>query len=165
MPSFDVVSRIDLQEVDNAVNNTRREVATRYDFRNTVTVIDFDRKEKKLKITAADEMKMEAVREMLLNHAGKRKIDLKAFKFGDVQPGAQTNVKCEVTLRDGIEQEMAKKIVKTIKDAKLKVQASIQGDELRVSGKKIDDLQAVIALLRAPGSGADVPLQFINMKS
>ncbi|MBI1336193.1 MAG: YajQ family cyclic di-GMP-binding protein [Phycisphaera sp.] len=162
MPSFDIVSRVEMQEVDNTINNTKKEVATRYDFRGSKTEIHFDRKEKKINLLTEDKMKMEAVREMLLNHAGKRKLDLKVFEFGEPQPGPQANLKREVKIKEGIPQDIAKRIVKTIKDAKMKVQASIQGEEVRVTGKQIDDLQAVITMLR--GQPIEVPLQFVNMK-
>jgi len=162
VPSFDIVSRIDLAELDNALNNTRKQVASRYDFRNSKTEINFDRKEKKLHIITEDKMKMEAIKEMLQAHAAKRGIEIKSLKFGDFLPGAQANIKCEVTIREGIDQDNAKKMVKLIKDTKMKVQASIQGDELRVSGNKIDDLQAVMQLLR--GNPGELPLQFVNMK-
>jgi uncharacterized protein YajQ (UPF0234 family) len=162
VPSFDIVSRIDLQELDNAINNTRKQVASRYDFRNAKTEINFDRKEKKLHLITEDKMKMEAVKEMLQSNAAKRGIEIKSLKFGDFLPGAQANIKCEVTVREGIDIDNARKIVKMIKDTKMKVQASIQGEEVRVSGNKIDDLQAVIQLLR--GSGFELPLQFVNMK-
>ncbi len=163
MPSFDIVSRIEMQEVDNAVNNTIKQIATRFDFRNTKTELTLDKKEKKIHCLAADEMKMEAIREMFLGAAAKRKLDLKSFKFGDVKPAADANVKRDIEIREGIEQEVAKKIVKIIKDSKIKVQASIIGEEVRVTGKKIDELQEVIQLMK--GSAIEVPLQYVNMKS
>jgi cyclic-di-GMP-binding protein len=163
VPSFDIVSRVDLQEIDNAVNNTRKQIAQRYDFRESKTEINFDRKEKKLQLQTEDKMKMEAVREMLMASAAKRKIDLKALHFADIQTAAGASVKREVKIVEGIEQDIARKIVKMIKDAKLKVQASIHGEEVRVSGKQIDDLQSVITMLRDADLG--VPLQFVNMKS
>lgn len=163
MPSFDVVSRVDMQEVDNAINNARKEIATRYDFRNSRTEINFDRKEKKINVVAEDKMKMDAIREILLSKAVKRGIDLKSFEFGEPVPAAHAALKREIKVKEGIEQDLAKKIVRIIKDSKIKVQASIQGEEVRVSGKQIDDLQSVIALLR--GSNLEVPLQYVNMKS
>ena len=163
MHSFDIVNRVDLQEIDNAVNNTRKEIATRYDFRGSKTQVSFDRKEKKLQMSTEDKMKMEAVQEMFLNHAVKRKVDIKAFDFKEPEPAAGSTLRREVVVREGLDQDMARKIVKLIKDAKIKVQASIQGDEVRVSGKQIDDLQGVIAMLKTSDIG--VPLQFVNMKS
>ena len=163
MPSFDIVSRVDEQEVDNAVNNTRKEIATRYDFRNTKTQITHDRKGKLIHVVTEDKMKMEAVREMLIAKAVKRDIDIKSFQFEDPKPTSDAAFKRDIRIREGIDKDSAKKIVKLIKEAKLKVQASIQGDEVRVSGKKLDDLQAVIAMVEQ--SDMQMPLQFVNMKS
>jgi hypothetical protein len=163
VPSFDIVSKTDMQEIDNAVNNTLKAIGSRFDFRGSKTTLTFDQKEKKLKVNTEDEMKMKAVKEMFEQAAVKRKLDLKTFDFGDVQPGPAGSVKRDITVREGIPQELAKRIVKLIKDSKMKVQASIQGDEVRVSGKKIDDLQEVIALVR--GGGFEAPLQFVNFKS
>lgn len=163
MPSLDVVCRVDMQEVDNAVNNTRKAILNRFDFRGAKAEIDFDRKEKKLNFLAEDGTKMEAMREMFVSAANKRGLDLKTFKFGEKLPGPAGAVKREVVIREGLEMEVAKDIVKRIKGSGLKVQPSIQGEEIRVSGKKIDDLQAVIAMLRA--AELEVPLQFVNMKS
>lgn len=162
MPSFDIVSRVELQEVDNAVNNTVKQIQTRYDFRGSSTSVGFDRKEKKITIKTEDRMKFDAVREMLQQNTVKRKLDLKSLKFGEPQAAAGSAIRCEVVIREGIEQDIAKRIVKLVKDAKLKVQASIQGDEVRVSAKQIDDLQAVMTLVRS--ADLEVPLQFINMK-
>lgn len=162
MPSFDIVSRLDFPELDNALNNAKKSLSQRFDFRGVVYTLDLDRKEKNLKISAEDNTKMEAIREALKQNAFRRGLDLKIFKFGEQEPGAAGALKQEVTLQDGIAQDIAKDIVKRIKASALKVQASIQGEEVRVSAKKIDDLQAVIALLK--GSELSVPLQFVNMK-
>lgn len=163
MPSFDIVSKLQMQEVHNTINNALKEISNRYDFRTSKTTIELNQKDKVINIVTEDKMKMEAIAESIRTNAAKRKIDLKAFDFKDAQPGANANLKREVKLKEGLEQDVAKKIVKTIKDAKLKVQVSIQGEEVRVSGKKIDDLQEVIALLKSQDFG--VPLQFENMKS
>lgn len=163
MPSFDIVSRVEMQEVDNAVNNTLKEVATRYDFRGTKTELTFDRKEKKLHIVAGDKMKIEALREMFLQKAVKRGLEIKVFDFEEPTPTTGGALKQDVKLREGIEQPLAKKIVARIKESKIKVQGSIQGDEVRVTGKQIDDLQAVMAMLKS--EKYDTPLQFVNMKS
>jgi uncharacterized protein YajQ (UPF0234 family) len=163
MPSFDIVSRVEMQEVDNAVNNTLKAIAQRFDFRGSKTEINLDKKEKKIRILTEDKMKMEAVKEMLQQNAVKRKIDLKTLKFEEPQPAAGSQLRREVVVKEGIDQETAKKIVRLIKDSKMKVQASIQGDEVRVSGKKIDDLQAAMTLVR--DADIEVPLQFVNMKS
>jgi uncharacterized protein YajQ (UPF0234 family) len=162
MPSFDAVNEINLQEVDNTVNNTLKAIATRYDFRGSHTELTFDRKEKKLHLVAADKMKMEAVREMLCQAASKRGIDLKSLKFEEATPTSGGALKRDVKLLEGIDQDIAKKMVKLIKDSKIKVQAAIQGDKVRVTGKQIDDLQQVMALLKQADLG--IPLQFNNMQ-
>lgn len=163
MPSFDVVNQVDHQEIDNTVNNTLKAIANRFDFRGSKVEIEFDRKTNKIKVNVEDAMKMEAVKEMMVSAAVKRSVEVKSLAFGDSEPGAGASVKCEITVQEGIDQPTAKKIVKMIKDdKKLKVQPSIQGDSVRVSGKKRDDLQAVIAMLKA--AELDIPLQFVNMK-
>ncbi|MBI1369747.1 MAG: YajQ family cyclic di-GMP-binding protein [Planctomycetes bacterium] len=163
MPSFDIVSKVDFQELDNALNNTRKAIEQRYDFRGVHTEITVDKKEKKLHVVTGDRMKMEAVKEMLLSNASKRKLDTKVFEFKEPEPTTGASLKRDIKIREGIDHDLAKKIVKMIKDTKMKVQVAIQGEELRVSGKKIDDLQEVIQFLR--GSNLEVPLQFVNMKS
>jgi uncharacterized protein YajQ (UPF0234 family) len=163
MPSFDIVSRMNWAELDNAINNTHKAIAARFDFRGSPVEITVDKKEKKIKIVADDGTKMKGVREMFDSAAHRRGIDIKSFKWGDNEPTALGKLKNEIKIQDGIEQDKAKEIVRVIKDSKLKVQASIQGEELRVQGKQIDDLQAVIKLLN--GSALGLPLQFVNMKS
>lgn len=163
MPSFDVVNKVDLQEVDNAVNNVKKEVETRYDFRGTTTEISLDKGNKRLSILAADELKMKAVAEMLKTHFLRRKVDPQVLEFKDPEPTSKGALKREVIFKEGIEKDLAKKMVKDIKASKLKVQTQIQDDQLRVTGKKLDDLQSVIAMLRDGNYG--IPLQFVNMKS
>ncbi len=163
MASFDVVSKVEMHELDNAINNTLKEISTRYDFRNLNTKLTLDKKEKVIRVVAADKMKMEAIREMLLAKAAKRKIDLRSFKFEDPQPTSDAAMKRDVKIREGIEQDTAKRIVKMIKETKLKVQAAIQGDAVRVTGKKLDDLQAVMDMLNR--ADLDIPIQYDNMKS
>ncbi len=162
MASFDIVNQVNIQEVDNAVNNTLKEISTRYDFRGLHTEVNFDRKENRIDILAAESMKMRAVREMLIKHFVKRGIEPKIMEFGPEEGTSQGAVKMTVKLKEGIDRETAKKIVKEIKAAKLKVQPAIQEDQVRVSGKKIDDLQEVIRLLKNKDFG--IPLQFINMR-
>lgn len=162
MASFDIVNEIDRQEVDNAVNNTVKEISTRYDFRGLHTEVTFHSKENRIHIVAAEKMKMQAVKEMLIKNFVKRGIDSKVLDFGDEEGTSLGQLKMDVKLKEGIDRETAKKIVKEIKDTKLKVQAQIQDDQVRVNGKKIDDLQAVIAHLKSKDMG--VPLQFTNMK-
>ncbi|MFN9930772.1 MAG: YajQ family cyclic di-GMP-binding protein, partial [bacterium] len=163
MPSLDVVSRFNFPELDNALNNTKKAIAARFDFRGATAEITVDRKEKTIKFVADDGAKLRGIREMFESAAHRRGLDIAAFKWGQNLPALAGKLKCEVKIQDGIEQETAKAIVKVIKDSKLKVQAAIQGEELRVTGKQIDDLQAVIKLLNAANLG--LPLQYVNMKS
>jgi uncharacterized protein YajQ (UPF0234 family) len=162
MPSFDIVSQVDLQEVDNAINNVNKEVASRYDFRGVTTEITFNRKDKRIHILTGDEMKIQAVRDMLGAHCVRRKIDPRILDFGEPEGTSKGQLKQQVRLKEGIDKETAKKLVKLIKTAKLKVQAAIQDNQVRVTGKKIDDLQTVIGLIK--DKGFDLPLQFVNMK-
>lgn len=163
MPSFDIVSKVDAQLLDNAVNVTRKEITNRFDFKDSPFEIDLDKKEYKLNITASDDMKMRQLLEVLVNRANKQGISPQAFDLSkDAYPSGKT-VKKEVSVRNGLKQEDAKKIVKLVKDAGLKVQAQIMDDTVRVTGKKIDDLQEVIALCRS--AELDIPLQFENMRS
>lgn len=162
MPSFDIVSKFNFAELDNAINNTKKAIAQRFDFRGATAEFELNAKDKKLKIVADDATKHKGIREMFEQNAIRRGLAAKAFVWGEPEPGLAGKLKREVKIQDGIEQEKAKSIVKLIKESKIKVQASIQGDELRVNGKQIDDLQAVIKLL--DGAGLDVPLQYVNMK-
>ena len=162
MPSFDVVNKVDLQEATNTVNNATKEIIQRYDFKGSNTEVEWVEKETRITIQTEDEMKMEAVRDILINHATRRNLDADSMEFKDVEAAGGKTLRREVVIKEGIEQDIAKKIVKDVKDKKMKVQVSIQGDELRVSGKKRDDLQAVMALLKT--GDYEVPLQFINMR-
>lgn len=163
MPSFDVVSRVNFAELDNAINNTKKAIAARFDFRGATAEITLDQKEKKLKFVGDDGTKLRGMKEMFDSAAVKRGIPLKTFDWGEQEPTIAGRLKWEAKIQDGIEQEKAKLLVKAVKDSKMKVQASIQGDELRVSGKKIDDLQATMRVLE--GANAGIPLQFVNLKS
>lgn len=163
MPSFDITSKFNFAELDNAINNANKAIAQRFDFRGATAEISVDKKEKTLKVVSDDGTKVRGVIEMLQSAAHRRGIDIRSFDWGEQEPALAGKVKCQAKLRDGIDQETAKSIVKMIKETKLKVQASIQGDEIRVTGKQIDDLQSVMALLR--GAGLELPLQFVNMKS
>lgn len=162
MPSFDVVSKIDGQEIDNTVNSVLRELTNRYDFKGTVFTVELKLKDNLINLSADSEYKLEAIRDSLKVFATKRGIDARAFDFQKEQKGGGNIIRQEVKLRNGIEQETAKKIVKQIKDSKAKVQASIRGEDVRVEGKKRDDLQEAMALLR--GGGYEIPLQFINFR-
>ena len=160
MPSFDVVCEIDRQELDNAVNQTLREVGQRFDFKNTRTEVNLE--ENALLLASADEFKIRALRELLKEKLAKRQVPLKALKEGTVEPGPGGTAKQRIDLQQGIPTEKAREIVKRIKDTKLKVQAAIQGDQVRVSGKKRDDLQAVMQLLRQ--ADLDIATQFVNFR-
>lgn len=163
MPSFDVTSQIDLQEVDNAVNQARKEIGQRYDFKGSKAAIDFDRGEGTLSLTADDEFKMQALWEVLETRLVRRKVPLKNMKLGTIERGANDTVRRVVTLQQGIPTEAGREIVKFLKDRKLrKVQPAIQGDQLRISSPSRDELQAVIALLREQDFG--VELQFGNYR-
>lgn len=163
MPSFDIVSQVDLQEVDNACNNVKKEIATRFDFRNVPTDLDLNKKDKRLSLTTGGEMQLKAVREMLVAHCVRRKVDPKCLEFGKPEPTSQGRVKMEITVREGISKDTAQKIVKLIKASPFaKVQAAIQDQQVRVTGKKIDDLQGVMRLVRE--ADLDVPMQFVNLK-
>lgn len=163
MPSFDIVSRFNFAELDNAVNNTTKAVAARFDFRGATAEITASVKDKTLVLLADDGTKMRGLREMFESAAHRRGLDRKSFDWGEPEPAAAGKVRCTAKLLDGLEQELAKQITKLIKESKLKVQASIQGEEVRVTAKQIDDLQAIIKLLNAADLKA--PLQFVNMRS
>ena len=163
MPSFDIVSEIDLQEVDNAVNNVLKEIDTRYDFRGTNTEMSFNRKDKIINLVTGDDMKVKAIRDMLITHFTRRKVDSRVMEFGDPEATSRGQLKQAITLREGIDKDSARAIVKLVKDSKLKVQAAIQDEQVRITGKKIDDLQAVMTLVKE--SKIDLPLQYVNMKS
>jgi uncharacterized protein YajQ (UPF0234 family) len=163
MASFDIVSRVDLQEVDNAVNITKKAILSRYDFRQSKTEITLDKKEKKIRVTTEDDMKMRAVQDALIENLARRKVDRKFLDPGESHMAAQGMVQREIAIKEGVDSDTARNIVKLIKDQRLKVQAAIQDNQVRVTGKKIDDLQTVIRLLR--GANIPIPLQFINMQS
>ncbi|MBP3193549.1 YajQ family cyclic di-GMP-binding protein [Natronogracilivirga saccharolytica] len=162
MPSFDIVNQLNHQEVDNAVNNTLKEISTRYDFKGLHTEVSFSKKTSRIDLLAAESMKLKAVKEMLTRNFIKRGLDPKVLEFGEEEGTSSGAVKQSAVIREGIDRETAKKIVKEIKNTKLKVQPAIMDDQVRVTGKKIDDLQEVIGLLKA--KKFSVPLQFINMK-
>ena len=163
MPSFDIVSSFNIQEIDNAVNMVVRDIGNRYDFRGSSTSITLDKGEKSISILADNTMQLAAVVDMLKSRAIARSVSLKVLEFHEEETAAGTSLRQRVSLREGIDRDRAKKINKIIKDKKLKVQSQIQGEQLRVTGKKIDDLQSVISMLK--GEDLDIELQFINMKS
>ena len=161
--SFDIVSNIDLQEVVNAIHQTEKEVRTRYDLKQSKSTIEFDPGARRIVVRSQDTFSLRSVFEILEQKLVRRKVPLKGLHYGDVQSAAGSSVLREISLQQGIPMEKAREMVKLIKNMKLKVQASIQGDQVRVSGKKRDELQEVIAALRERDFGIDV--QFSNYRS
>jgi uncharacterized protein YajQ (UPF0234 family) len=163
MPSFDISSKIDLQTLDNAINTVKKEISTRFDFKNSPVEIELNKKDFILKLEVESDMKMKQVIDVIISRSMKQGIEASAFDFEkDAYPSGKT-IKKDVPVRNGLKQDDAKKIVKLIKDSGLKVQAAIMDDIIRITAKKIDDLQDVIALCRTSNLG--IPLQYINMKS
>lgn len=160
MPSFDIVSKTDMAEVDNALQGAVREIGTRFDFKGSKCTIE--RKEALITILADDDMKLRQMQELLKGYMVRRKLDASALEFKDPQKASGNALRQEVVVKQGIDQTLGKRIVKEIKDSKMKVQVSIQGDELRVTGKKKDDLQDTIAFVR--GLKIEQPLQFVNFR-
>lgn len=161
MPSFDIVSELNIQEVDNAINQARKEIDNRYDFKGSKSEIQWDRKT--ITIMGDDDYKLNAIKDILLSKLHRRGIDILALKFEKAEPAGGMMWRQPVTMVQGVEKEKAKEIVKLIKDSKLKVQAAIQGDLVRVTSKSIDSLQECIALMRQSKVG--IPLQFTNMRA
>ncbi|MCF8564824.1 YajQ family cyclic di-GMP-binding protein [Alicyclobacillus tolerans] len=159
--SFDVVSEVSVQEVDNAVNQARKEIETRFDFKGSKSEISFDGTGA-ITIVSDDEYKLNSVFDVLQSKLVKRGVSLKSLKQGKLEPASGGLVRQVVTLQQGIEQDVAKQITKLVKESKIKVQATIQGDSLRISGKNKDDLQQVIQLLR--DADLPIPLQFVNYR-
>ena len=160
--TFDIVSKVDLQEVSNAIQNALKEIHTRFDLKDSKSDIKLEGKDA-LILTSLDEYKLKAVNDILQSKLVKRSVPIKALTYGAVEPAAGSTVRQKVTMQQGIPTEKAKEIVKVIKDSKKKVQASIQGDSVRVSGKDRDTLQEIIALLRGRDFGID--MQFTNYRS
>lgn len=162
MPSFDIVSDLDLQEVDNAVNQAQKEIAQRFDFRGGKSEIELEKDAKKIKIIADDDMKLRSIHQILEGKLAKRGVDLRGLKYGKEESGSGGIIRQEIELKSGLDKEEAKEVTKAIKDAKLKVQAQVQDEQVRVTSKSIDELQEAITLLR--NSGLKFPVQFINMR-
>ena len=160
MPSFDVVSEADMIEVKNAVEQSQKEIATRFDFKGTGASVEH--KENELTVVADSEFQLQQVRDVLTNKLAKRKVDVRFLEDGDIKKVGGDKVKQVIKIKNGIESDDAKKIVRVIKDSKMKVQASIQGESVRVTGAKRDDLQAAMAMLRK--DVADLPLEFNNFR-
>lgn len=161
--TFDIVSKIEMPEVVNAIDQAMKEIVQRYDLKDSKSNIELDQKNNKITLASLDEFKLKAVREVLEGKLVKRKVPLKGFTYSAVQPAAASTVRQEVTIQQGLTTEKAKELVKFIKESKKKVQASIQGDFVRVSGKDRDVLQEIIAVLRGEDFGVD--LQFTNYRS
>lgn len=164
MPSFDIVSEIDMQEVDNAVNQARKEIEQRYDFKGSKSEINLEKEKEKEGITvlADDDYKLKAIVDILQSKFIKRGISIKSLDYGKAEAASGSMVRQVIKLKNGIPTEKAKEIIKIIKDTKLKVQSQIQEEQVRVTGKNIDDLQEIIALLK--GKELDIPLQFENFR-
>ena len=162
MPSFDIVSDLDMQEVDNAVNQTAKEISQRFDFRGGKSDITLEKEAKKIKVTADDDFKLRSIHQILEGKLAKRGVDLRALKYGKEEAGSGGILRQTIELKSGIDKEEAKEVMKAIKDSKLKVQAQIQDEQVRVTSKSIDDLQATIAMLRS--TDLKFPVQFTNMR-
>lgn len=160
--SFDVVSEIDMQEIDNAVNQASKEVLQRYDLKDTGSSFELNKTDKKITLLSKDDYTLKTIIDVLQNKMIKRGISLKALQYADVEPASNGTVRQVVTLQSGISKENSKKIVKMIKDTKIKVQAAIQDEQVRVTGKDKDDLQEIINLLK--GANLDFAVQFTNYK-
>ena len=164
MPSFDIVSEVNQVEVNNAIDQANKEITNRFDFKGSDARIEYKEKDKvhTLTLHADDDFKLSQVTDIMIGKLTKRGIDIRALEYGDAEKVSGNKVKQAVTVRTGVEQELAKKIVKAVKESKLKVQASIQGDAVRVSGAKRDDLQSAIALVKK--TVTDFPLQYQNFR-
>ena len=160
MPSFDVVSEVNEVEVRNALDQANKEIGTRFDFKGSDARIEY--KDKTLTLYADDDFKLKQVTDILTAKLAKRQVDVRSLKYGEAEKISGNKVKETVAVRTGVDQELAKKIVRLLKDSKLKVQGSIQGDAVRISGAKRDDLQSAIALIRK--TVTDFPLQYQNFR-
>jgi len=160
MPSFDIVSKIDMTSVDNALQGVMKEMQVRYDFKGSKSEIS--KTDEAILISADDELKRRQVEELLVTHLTRKGVDTQALEFSRVEKASGNMVRQTVTVRQGIQRDVAQKIVKAIKSSKLKTQAAIQGDEVRVSGKKRDDLQDTMAMIKE--LGVEFPLQFENFR-
>lgn len=162
MPSFDIVCRLEIQEVDNAVNQTAKEISQRFDFRGSSSKIQLDKEKQLIKIVADDELKLRSLKQILQQKLAKRGIDLRFLDFGKEEEAGGNLLRLEVSLKGGLEKSETKEITKIIKESKLKVAAEIQSDQVRVSGKKIDDLQALMKVIK--DKELAFPVDFINMR-
>ncbi len=163
MASFDIVNKVDAQLLDNAINVARKEIINRFDFNGSKSEIDLDKKAMTIHILTENDMRMDSITDVIRNRMIKQKLDPLCLDFGKEQYASGFMVKKDIKVKEGIDKEVAKKIIKDIKDSKLKVQAQVMDDQVRVTAKKIDDLQSVIGLVRQ--GSYELPLQFVNMKS
>ncbi len=163
MATFDIVSEIDMMEVENSVNQTEKEIAQRFDFRGGKSSIELDKVGKKIKIMADDDMKLRSIHQILSSKMAKRNLDLRSLKYGKEEAASGNTIRQTIEIKAAMEKEEAKEVTKAIKEAKLKVQVEIQGDQVRVISKSIDELQATIAMLK--GKELKFPIQFINMRA
>lgn len=163
MPSFDIVSKIDAQTLDNAINNAKKEILNRYDFHGSKSTIDLDKKTNEITIVTEDDMRLKAIEGSIISRMVKQSLDPNALDFGEEQYASGNMIRKSIKIKEGLDKEAAKKVVKKIKDSGLKVQAAIMDDQVRVTAKKIDDLQGVISLCRTEDFGQ--PLQYINMRN
>ncbi|MGY3052333.1 uncharacterized protein YajQ (UPF0234 family) [Pedobacter sp. UYEF25] len=163
MPSFDIVSKVDTQTLDNAINNAKKEILNRYDFNGSKSSIELDKKNNAITIVTEDDMRLKAIQDAIISRMMKQGIDPKSLDFDEDYQSSGNMIRKEITVKQGLDKEAAKKLVAKIKSSGLKVQASIMDDQVRVDAKKIDDLQAVISLCKA--ENFEQPLQFINMRN
>lgn len=162
MPTFDIVSKVDLQKLDNAINVAKKELATRYDFHDSKTELEFNKKDLQLHVVTENDMRMKSIHDIIIGRSVKQGVDPSCFDFGKEHYAAGNMIKKDIKIKEGIDKETAKKMVKIIKESGLKVQASIMDDQVRVQGKKIDDLQKVMTIVKA--ANIPVPLQYINFR-
>lgn len=163
MPTFDIVSKVDAQSLDNAINNAKKEILNRYDFNGSASTIELDKKTNTITIVTEDDMRLKAIVDSIITRMSKQNLDPMSLDFEKSQIVSGNMLRKEVKVKEGLDKEAAKKVVAKIKDSKLKVQASMMDDQVRVQAKNIDDLQKVIALCKGEDFGQ--PLQFINMRN
>jgi cyclic-di-GMP-binding protein len=163
MPSFDIVNKVDHQTLDNAINTAKKEILNRFDFRESKSSIDLDKKAMSILVVSENDMRIDMIVDAIMTRMVKQGLSAKCLDLGKEQYASGSMVKKDIKVREGLDKEVGKKIVKMIKDSGIKVQASIMDDQVRVTGKKLDDLQSVIAMVRQ--ANLEVPVQFVNMKS
>ena len=162
MPSFDIVSKIDHQKLDNAINVAVKEITNRYDFHGTKTTVELDKKTLAIEIVTEDEMRLKAIQEIIISRMMKQGLDPASLDYGKEHYASGNMIRKDIKVKEGVDKETAKKLVKTIKESTIKVQASIMDEQIRVTGKKIDDLQQVMAIVKSQNVG--LPLQYINFR-